>query len=237
MATYKGYIKLHRSLFNHWIWTNTSEKFNLRSAWIDLLLLANHDSANIRFNGDVMHIKRGCHMTSVSKLADRWMVTEKTVRGWLNKLQQDEMITFDSTKKGTLIHIVNYEKYQPLSKENGPEKGRTEGQTLLQISGKKNAKKGEQKGKPSIPTKIQQYQAELEEVGEQKGKQATEQTTGLGIGRTTGQTTYKQIMNNNEKEMNNNEKGEKPPCPGDGYVWNDYLNRWVSPPSGGGVWQ
>ena len=36
----EGWIKVHRDLNDHWIW-KSKEPFDKRSAWIDLILLAN----------------------------------------------------------------------------------------------------------------------------------------------------------------------------------------------------
>ena len=42
----KGWISIHRKIQDSEIW-NSSEPFDKRSAWIDLLLLANHEDNTI----------------------------------------------------------------------------------------------------------------------------------------------------------------------------------------------
>ncbi len=37
----KGYISIHRKIWNSDIW-NSNEPFDVRSAWLDLVLMANH---------------------------------------------------------------------------------------------------------------------------------------------------------------------------------------------------
>ena len=107
----KGYIRLHRQIQDCWIW-DSDEKHNRRSAWIDLLLLANHSDKKIPFNDQVITIKRGQLLTSIRKLADRWHWSKSTVVTFLKLLENDSMILRDSDNNRTLLTIVNYEVYQ-----------------------------------------------------------------------------------------------------------------------------
>lgn len=107
----QGYIKLYRQLQDCWIW-NSKEKHNKRSAWIDLLLLANHSDKKILFDGELITIKRGQYLTSLHKLSDRWGWSINTVKNFLNLLESDEMIHRKSDNRCTLIDIVNYENFQ-----------------------------------------------------------------------------------------------------------------------------
>ena len=54
----KGWIKLHRQLLDCWIW-RVNEPFDKRSAWVDLLLTANHSDTKLLFNGEIITITRG----------------------------------------------------------------------------------------------------------------------------------------------------------------------------------
>ena len=54
----EGWIAVHRKLQECEIWAN-SEPFDMRSAWIDLLLLANHRDVDIVFFFFFMTVKRG----------------------------------------------------------------------------------------------------------------------------------------------------------------------------------
>lgn len=107
----KGYIKIHRQLQECWIW-DSEEKHNRRSAWIDLLMLANHKDKKIAFNDEIITIKRGQLLTSIRKLADRWRWSKSTVTSFLRLLENDNMILKDSNSSRTLLTIVNYEVYQ-----------------------------------------------------------------------------------------------------------------------------
>lgn len=107
----KGYIKIYRQLQDCWIW-DSDERHNRRSAWIDLLMLANHADKKILFDNKVITIQRGQYLTSIRKLAERWKWAKSTVTTFLNLLESDNMIKRESDSKRTLITIVNYEVFQ-----------------------------------------------------------------------------------------------------------------------------
>lgn len=106
----KGWIKLYRSIEDHWLWQN--EKFNNQSAWIDILLMVNHEPKKIHVANEILEIKTGQRWTSIRQLAQRWRWSEKRVLSFLNLLQSDGMIYKDSTSKGTLLTVVNYGDFQ-----------------------------------------------------------------------------------------------------------------------------
>ena len=106
----KGYIKLFRQIQECWIW-NTG-KFDKRSAWIDLLMLANHSDKKIVFNGEYITIKKGQYLTSIRNLANRWMWSTSSVSSFLKLLEDDLMIKKDSDKYRTLVTIINYKDFQ-----------------------------------------------------------------------------------------------------------------------------
>ena len=108
----KGWIALYRSILdNESIWND--KPFARGQAWIELLLLANHKTKKIFFDGKVIEVERGSMITSMSKLALRWGWSRKKVTGFLNQLVIEEMITYKVVdRKYTLVTIVNYSKVQ-----------------------------------------------------------------------------------------------------------------------------
>ena len=114
----KGWIKLHRSLQDCWIWT-IDEPFDKRSAWVDLLMLANHKDVKLMFNGELATIQRGQILTSVRKLSSRWKWSTNKVYRFLNQLQIDFMVQRESDNYRTLITIVKYGVYQCSENTNG----------------------------------------------------------------------------------------------------------------------
>lgn len=108
----QGWVSIHRSLFDHWIWTDKGE-FDKRSAWIDLILMVNHEDKKVLINGKLETIKRGQRITSLNKLAERWKWSRKKVTNFLNLLEEDGMIIAKKEQgKYTTITIVNYNFYQ-----------------------------------------------------------------------------------------------------------------------------
>lgn len=106
-----GWIKLYRQLQDCWIWS-VKEPFDKRSAWVDLLLLANHSDKKIVFNGEFITIKRGQILTSTRNLSAKWKWSVNKVYRFLKRLESDKMLQKESDKDRTLLTIVNYGIYQ-----------------------------------------------------------------------------------------------------------------------------
>ena len=107
----KGWIKLHRSLQDCVIWAG-NEPYDRRSAWVDLLLLANHEDKEILFDYKPLTIMRGQYLTSVRQLGERWSWSKNRVLKYLKLLESLKMIQRESDTKRTLLTIVNYSVYQ-----------------------------------------------------------------------------------------------------------------------------
>lgn len=120
-----GFIKLHRSIKDCWLWKD-DEPFSKRDAWIDLLLLANYTDKKILLDGKLTTIRAGQFHTSILKLCERWKWSRNKARRFLEILESDEMISTDRTAHGTTLTIVNWEKFQ----HRGTTEGTTEGQSM-----------------------------------------------------------------------------------------------------------
>ena len=106
-----GWIRLHRQIRKHWVWQG--KPFDRRSAWIDLLMMANHAPDKIVQGNQVIDVDRGERITSESKLAERWGWGRTKVRGFLQLLVKDGMIeNIKESRKRTRIKICNYGIYQ-----------------------------------------------------------------------------------------------------------------------------
>ena len=123
-----GWIKLYRQLQDCWIWLD-KEPFDKRSAWVDLLLTANHSDKKILFNGELITIKRGQILTSVRKLSAKWKWSVNKVYRFLKLLESDEMLQKESDKDRTLLTIVNYSIFQCCEYANENSNGNTNGNT------------------------------------------------------------------------------------------------------------
>ena len=115
MSTDKGYIKLYRDIRDHWLWQVNPERpepFDIRSAWIDLLMSANHEARQWKYDNKIMTVERGQTHTSLKILSVRWGWSVHKVSDYLNLLQKQGMITQSRNGEGTTITIDNYCIYQ-----------------------------------------------------------------------------------------------------------------------------
>lgn len=120
-----GWVKIYRQIQDNAIWTS-NEPFDSRSAWIDLILMANHEEKEVYQNGKFFTVKRGQLHRSQLKLSERWHWNKKRVNLFLKELKKVGMIDYETAKggatNGTTISIVNYDIFQL--------GGSTEGATL-----------------------------------------------------------------------------------------------------------
>ena len=116
--TQKGWIALHRKIQDHWLWED--KPFSRGQAWIDMLLLANHDDNKFLLGNELVEVKCGSFITSELKLMERWGWGKTKTRAFLDLLQSDEMIVKKSDRKKTTITIVNYKEYSSLETTDKP---------------------------------------------------------------------------------------------------------------------
>lgn len=105
-----GWIKLYRKITENPLYF--SEAFTRLQAWIDLLIVANHDESYIYIRGNKVEIKRGQVAKTQDTLAERWKWSRGKVVRFLDELQKSGQIVQQKSKLITLISIVNYELYQ-----------------------------------------------------------------------------------------------------------------------------
>ena len=124
-----GWIKLYRKITNTDIW-KTSEPFDRRSAWVDLLLMANHeDRSFVLRNGKTIYLEPGQTFKSMDTLAERWRWSRGRVIRYLRLLSEQGMCTLSSTTDGTTITIVNWGFFQTGRTTNGTTVDTTNGTT------------------------------------------------------------------------------------------------------------
>ena len=122
----KGWIKLHRQLLDCWIW-RVNEPFDKRSAWVDLLLTANHSDTKLLFNGEIITITRGQILTSVRQLSAKWNWSVNRTYRFLKMLENENMVQKESNDNRTLLTIVNYSVFQFSENSNGNTNEHTNG--------------------------------------------------------------------------------------------------------------
>lgn len=99
-----GWIKLHRQLLD-WEWFDDHNAFRL---FMYLILKANHKAK--KYKGTTVEV--GQLLTGRDILAKETGLSVQQIRTSLKKLKSTNEITIESSKKGTVIQVVNYLKYQ-----------------------------------------------------------------------------------------------------------------------------
>ncbi|MEA4875302.1 hypothetical protein [Anaerorhabdus sp.] len=100
----EGYVKLFRQM-TAWEWYLD---IPVKTLFIHLLLKANHSDR--KYKGEL--IKRGQLVSSREKLAFETGLSDEQVKRSLKELERTNDITKQSSRKGTLITINNYNLYQ-----------------------------------------------------------------------------------------------------------------------------
>lgn len=137
----KGFIKLERSIFEHWIFQD-AEKFK---AFVDLIQLARWKDEKLLIGNNLITIPRGSYYTSELKLAERWGWGIKKTRSFLKLLENEKMITKKGTPKGTTLTVTNYDFYQSEGTTKGITKDTTEDITEEQQRAQQRHNKGHTK--------------------------------------------------------------------------------------------
>ncbi|MCI9883865.1 Replication protein O [Bacillus sp. FSL K6-2869] len=140
-----GWIKLHRSIQDHWIYQE-KRKFSKYEAWLDLLMKASHKDNKFVLGNDLHELKKGELVTSIRKLGDHWSWSNTKVSQFLDLLKSDGMIDYKKDTKKTLITIVNYGVYhdseneKKTQKEHEKDTNRTQKHTIKNDKNVKNEK-------------------------------------------------------------------------------------------------
>lgn len=104
----QGWIKLHRSIGQHWIFQDAE----MLRVWISILLQASHKHHKLLFNAALISIPRGSFVVSKLQWAKQLNVSRQRLDRVLKILERDEMIRQEANNLRTLISVVNYEGYQ-----------------------------------------------------------------------------------------------------------------------------
>lgn len=128
----KGYVIMWRSAWDNPMFAN--DRANYLSAWMYLIAHANYKKGQIRTTGGVVDVGRGQIHTTIRHLSLIFQWDKKTVERFLQNLAKAGMIVKSSSPQGTLLTIVNYNKYQALSDSDG-EKGYTKSHTVGDTAG------------------------------------------------------------------------------------------------------
>ena len=103
-----GWIKLHRQLADHWIWS----KPEYLKWWLDILMQANIEPKRVLIKGQLIEVSRGEVIYSYETWANRWKINKSKVLRFLKMLEKDSMIVLKSETVTTRLTICKYDTYQ-----------------------------------------------------------------------------------------------------------------------------
>jgi hypothetical protein len=144
-----GWIKIHRSITDHWLY-NEKRTYSKLEAWYDLLLNVNYTDAKIVIKGKLYEVKRGQSIMSLDSWANRWNWDKSKVRRFLVMLQKDEMIELISDNITTQLTICKYESYQGDGNADETRKKRKRNANEIQTKPIKESKENKKETIPSL---------------------------------------------------------------------------------------
>jgi len=121
-----GWLKLYNQTLDSDFWIDPAP-FSHRDAFIHVLIAANWRKGITRRSGQKIIVNRGQWLTSIRKLMDTFHWSKNRVYRWLETMRDYEMIQSESVGFGTLLTVVNYDKYQICQDTYGHTDGHTDG--------------------------------------------------------------------------------------------------------------
>jgi hypothetical protein len=111
-----GFIRLSRKYFEHNLW-NEVRIFSPAEAWLDLIASARFESEpeKLLIRMKMIKINRGELRASTRFLARRWSWSKDKVSRFLKLLVEDTMISREMRHGESIITILNYNKFNPIS--------------------------------------------------------------------------------------------------------------------------
>ena len=104
MSSNQGWIKLHRALLD-WQWFSDA---NTSHVLMYCLLKANHKDNQYR---DTL-VKRGTFLTGRELISRETGCSVREVRTALKRLESANVLTSKTSRQGTVIEVLNYDRYQ-----------------------------------------------------------------------------------------------------------------------------
>lgn len=105
-----GWISIHRKIQQNPLYF--SEPFTRIMAWIDLIMLCNHQPAILYVRGNKIEIQRGQFAWGEDALAKRWKWSRGKVRRFLIGLEKSGNIVQQKSHILSLYTMINYNQYQ-----------------------------------------------------------------------------------------------------------------------------
>lgn len=112
---YRGWVKIHRKIWDNPIVTKDPDYL---SVWIYLLTNATHKNHDVLWRGKRITLKPGQLITGRKRISLETKVCDSKVKRIIKDLKSDQQIDQQATSQGSLITIVNWDKYQVIDQQN-----------------------------------------------------------------------------------------------------------------------
>jgi len=131
-----GWIKVHRQLQDHWVWS----KPEYLKWWLDILMSANIEPKKVLIKGQLLEVNRGEVIYSYETWANRWKINKSKVLRFLKMLEKDSMIVLKSETITTRLTICKYDTYQGERNDSETQVKRTRNASETQVKPTKEVK-------------------------------------------------------------------------------------------------
>ena len=109
-----GWVKIYRSLIENPKFTRSSRL----ALWVYILLSVNHTQKKTFFNGKEITLNPGQGLFSTPDLARKLCLSVSVIRRSLDWFESEQQIEQQKTSHGTVITVVNWDKYQKSEQPN-----------------------------------------------------------------------------------------------------------------------
>lgn len=142
-----GWIKIYRELADHWL-AQHPEKLGW---WVLLLLKVAHEEKKVLVGNQLVELKRGQIIASLTYLAELWQTSKSSAERFVDLLEKEQMLRRCVERKQTIITICNYDSYQEKKKTKRDDK-RDDDETIVGQSWDEIKKNKEDKEIYNTPT-------------------------------------------------------------------------------------
>lgn len=115
MNKIKGYIKLFRAIWDNPVITKDADHL---AVWIYLLTHATHTKRSVIFGNERITLEPGQLVTGRKIISQKTGISESKIRRIINTFKIDQQIDQQTNSRGSLISILNWDKYQGVDQQN-----------------------------------------------------------------------------------------------------------------------
>ncbi|NCC88495.1 MAG: hypothetical protein EOM05_11650, partial [Clostridia bacterium] len=124
-----GWIKLHRSSLNHWLYAEI-RPLTKREAWETILLSVNYDYTRTLIRGKLYECAPGQSLLSLENWAKKFVWSVQQVRTFFKLLENDQMITTEGMQYTTRLTVCNWAIYQGYATDEQQTKQQTDNRPI-----------------------------------------------------------------------------------------------------------